>query len=197
VTGADGVPPGPVPPGTTDWDGAAYQDRFDALAARGVDVHGEVDLLMALGPGSVLDAGCGTGRVAAELVRRGVAAVGIDRDASMIATARRTAPHVRFEVLDVAGADLGETFDVVVMAGNVPLFTPVGTQPALVAGCARHLVAGGRLVAGFQLGRGYDLAEYDETCTGLGLVLEDRWSTWDRAPFVEGSAYAVSVHLAP
>ena len=29
------------------------------------------------------------------------------------------------------------TFDVVVMAGNVPLFTPPGTHAAVVAGCAR------------------------------------------------------------
>ena len=36
------------------------------------------------------------------------------------------------------------TFDVVVMAGNVPLFTPPGTQAALVAGCARHVGAGRR-----------------------------------------------------
>ena len=32
---------------------------------------------------------------------------------------------------------------------------------ALLAGCARHLKPGGKLVAGFQLGRGYELDQYD------------------------------------
>ena len=38
-------------------------------------------------PTTVLDAWCGTGRVAVELARRGVRVVGVDVDASMLATA--------------------------------------------------------------------------------------------------------------
>lgn len=190
----DGVPPGDTTPGATEWDGTAYQRRFDALAETGVDVHGEADCVCRLGPHSVLDAGCGTGRVAAELARRGLAVVGIDRDPSMVATARALAPAVEFHVVDVADAHLGRTFDLVVMAGNVPLFTPGGTQGALVAGCARHLAPGGRLVAGFQLGRGYGLDAYDDDCRVAGLVLEHRWSTWDGDDATPGDDYAVSVH---
>ena len=51
----------------TPWDGDEYQRRFDALATAGKDVHGEAAFVMAMEPGSVLDAGCGTGRVAIEL----------------------------------------------------------------------------------------------------------------------------------
>ena len=58
--------------------GAAYDDRFDRLASAGVDVHGEAALVDSYGPGSVLDAGCGTGRVAIELSRRGHPVVGVD-----------------------------------------------------------------------------------------------------------------------
>ena len=76
--------------------------------------------------------------------------------------------------------DLGRTFDVVVMAGNVPLFTPAGTQPALVGGVARHVAPGGVLIAGFSLGRGYSVDDYDADCAAAGLVLDSRWSTWDR-----------------
>jgi len=177
------------------WDGADYQARFDALAAEGVDVHGEVRFVLAFAPGRVLDAGCGTGRVAIELDRRGVETVGVDVDPSMLATARDRAPHLRFEVGDLSRPDLrlGRTFDLVVMAGNVPLFTPPGTQGALVAGCARHLRADGLLVAGFSLDRGYGLAAYDADCRAAGLVLVERWSTWDRDPPGDPS-YAVSVH---
>jgi SAM-dependent methyltransferase len=194
MTAGGGAPADEEPGGLTSWDGDAYQRRFDDLAASGTDVHGEADLVVRLGPSSVLDAGCGTGRVAAELHRRGIEVVGIDRDASMIETARRVAPGVAFSIVDVADADLGRTFALVVMAGNVPLFTPTGTQADLVAGCARHLSAGGMLLAGFQLGRGYPLERYDEHCRAAGLVLEQRWSTWDGSAFTTDADYAVSLH---
>lgn len=194
---ADGIPPSETPPGATAWDGEAYQRRFDELAASGAHVHGEVDFVARFVPGSVLDAGCGTGRVAAELARRGIDVVGIDRDPSMIATARQLAPEVDFRVGDVVDADVGRTVDLVVMAGNVPLFTPEGTQAALVAGCARHLAPGGRLVTGFQLGRGYALARYDDACAAAGLELEARFATWDGDPQGPHDDYAVSVHRRP
>src|SRR5688572_19826070 len=151
-------------PWTGEFDGDRYQERFDALAATGADVHGEANFVMELAPASVLDAGCGTGRVAIELARRGVDVVGVDADASMIATARARAPELEWIEADMATVDLGRRFDVVVMAGNVPLFTPPGTQAALVAGCARHVGAAGRLVAGFQLDGRYGIDAYDAAC---------------------------------
>jgi SAM-dependent methyltransferase len=180
------------------WDGDRYQERFDELAAQGVDVHGEARFVRAFGPRSVLDAGCGTGRVAVELARHGIEVVGADVDPSMLATARRAdAPGVTWVESDLAALDLGRVVDVVVMAGNVPLFTPSGTQPALVAGVARHVRPdGGLLIAGFSLGRGYGVDDYDRHAVAAGLALRERFSTWDRAPFVDGSSdYAVSVHV--
>ncbi|TWP47543.1 class I SAM-dependent methyltransferase [Lentzea tibetensis] len=172
------------------WDGDAYQRRFDELA-RTKDVHGEAAFVRAHQPESVLDAGCGTGRVAIELKRHGIEVVGVDVDASMLATARKREPGVEWIESDLACLDLKRTFDVVVMAGNVPLFTPPGTQAALVKGVARHV--GRLLVAGFSLGRGYGIAEYDEHAAAAGLTLVERFSTWDRAPFGDDQ-YAVSVH---
>ncbi len=179
--------------GQRDWSGDRYQQRFDELAATGADVHGEADFVAGLGPASVLDAGCGTGRVARELARRGVGVVGVDPDPSMIATARQLAPDLTWYLEDMAGLSLGRTFDVVVMAGNVPLFTPASNRDQLVAGCARHLASGGSLVSGFQLDRGYGLDEYDEHCRRAGLTCVERWATWSRNLF-RGGDYAVSVH---
>ena len=72
----------------TSWegDGGTYDRRFEALAQTGQDVHGEADFIEQLvpRPESVLDAGCGTGRVAIELARRGCAVVGVDIDRSML-----------------------------------------------------------------------------------------------------------------
>jgi SAM-dependent methyltransferase len=179
-----------------DWDGDRYQERFDELAASGTDVHGEAGFVAALHPSSVLDAGCGTGRVAIELYRRGIEVVGVDADPSMIATARRLAPHLTWMEADLTDAslDLGLRFELVVMAGNVPLFTADGSQPALVAGCARHLSGSGCLVAGFQIDRGYGLADYDDHCGRVGLVLVERYATWAGDPFTAGGDYAVSIH---
>lgn len=176
------------------WEGDSYQERFDALAASGEDVHGEAGFVSRLSPTSVLDAGCGTGRVAIELARRGVPVVGVDSDGSMLATARSRGPSVTWIRADVTTLDLGQVFDVVVMAGNVPLFTPPGTQAALVAGGARHVAPGGALVVGFQLGRGYEVDEYDVHCAATGLALDGRWSTWAREPFPGDGSYAVSLH---
>jgi hypothetical protein len=39
--------------------------------------------------------------------------------------------------------------------------------------------------------------EYDRHCADQGLTLEERWSTWDRAPFGTGSGHTVSVHRSP
>jgi SAM-dependent methyltransferase len=173
-----------------EWQGDEYQRRFDALAAQGMDVHGEANFVRAYAPASVLDAGCGTGRVGIELARHGIDVVGVDANESMLETARAQAPAVDWVQHDLTTLDLGRTFDVVVMAGNVPLFTPPGTHAALVGGCARHV--GGLLIAGFQLDRGYTLAMYDEHCAAAGLELTERFATWDREPYT-GGAYAVSV----
>jgi SAM-dependent methyltransferase len=183
--------------GGAAWDGDQYQARFDELAAEGKDVHGEASFVSELAPRSVLDAGCGTGRVAIELARRGLEVVGVDNDASMLATARERGPAVTWVESDLTALDLGRAFDVVVMAGNVPLFCAPGTEAELVAGCARHVVPGGALVCGFQLDGRYDLASYDEQCAAAGMDLAERWATWDWDPFPGDGSYAVSVHRKP
>ena len=174
------------------WEGDEYQRRFDELAAQGVDVHGEARFVLQFLPATVLDAGCGTGRIAIELARRGVDVVGVDVDASMLATARGLAPEIDWIFDDLTTFDLGRTFDVVLLAGNVPLFTPPGTQGALVAHCARHVSAKGVLVAGFQLDRGYDLRGFDADAGAAGMAVAHRFATWDGEPFTGGN-YAVSV----
>jgi SAM-dependent methyltransferase len=189
--GPDGPATGP------GFDGASYQARFDALAAGGADVHGEAAFTRRLEPRSVLDAGCGTGRVAIELARHGIDVVGVDVDASMISEARRRAPDLDWRLADLADLDLGRTFDVVVLAGNVPLFTAPGTEAAVLASCARHVAVGGRMVSGFQLGRGHTPQAHDDACAGAGLVAAGRYATWDGDPWDPSSGYAVLVHRRP
>ena len=179
--------------------GDRYDQRFAALEASGHGVHGEADFVAHLAPGSVLDAGCGTGRVAIELARRGIEVVGIDLDDQMLATARTKAPDLTWMAGDLAdpALDLGRRFDVVVAAGNVMIFLTPGTEGAVVAGLARHLESDGSLVVGFQLGPSrLPLEDYDAHARASGLELVERWATWDRQPFAGGD-YAVSVHRRP
>ena len=145
-------------------------------------------------PRSVLDAGCGTGRVAVELARRGVDVVGVDSDPDMIDAARAKSPDLRWILADLAELALPDRFDVVVLAGNVVPYVDADRRAAAVTACARHLAPGGVLVAGFALRPGWPgLADYDGWCADAGLTLADRWATWDRQPYAGGD-YAVSAH---
>lgn len=175
-----------------------YDARWERMAAAGEAVHGEADFLAAFEPPSVLDAGCGTGRVAIELARRGIDVVGVDADADMLERARRKAPHVEWVLADLAALDLGRTFDVVVLAGNVLPFVEPADRAAAVNGCARHLGAGGRLVSGAGLQRGWPtIDELDRWSAGAGLDLEARFAGWGREPWSPGGDYAVTVSRRP
>jgi SAM-dependent methyltransferase len=177
------------------FDVAGYDERWRAMAAAGRDPHGEAGFVQAYGPGTVLDAGCGTGRVGIELARRGIDVVGVDADPEMIAAARAKAPELTWVIADLAELHLPRRFDVVVLAGNVVPYVAAESRGDALAACARHLGPGARLVAGFALRAGWPtLADYDRWCAAAGLALVDRFGTWDREPLAASPRYAVSVH---
>ena len=170
-----------------------YDARWARLEAAGADLHGEADLVMRYAPASVLDAGCGTGRVAVELSRRGVDVVGVDLDPGFVAAARRKAPGIEWHQDDLATVALGRRFDVIVLAGNVMIFLAPGTEAAVLANLAAHLAPGGRLIAGFTLDAArLPLEAFDHAAAVSGLSVIDRFASWDRADF-SGGDYAVSV----
>src|SRR5690606_3562547 len=84
----------------SDW----YVERFRTMAAEGADLEGEARLIDAMvPPGSrILDAGCGPGRTAAALHRRGHIVVGVDADPVLIAAAEEDHPGPRWVVADLA-----------------------------------------------------------------------------------------------
>jgi SAM-dependent methyltransferase len=189
--------PGNLP---DDWD--SWKDRVDltdydrkwaAMAAAGENPHGEADLVTALcGDGPVLDGGCGTGRVAIELDRRGIAVTGVDPDPDMIAAARAKAPALRWVATGLEHLDLPDRFALVVLAGNVIPYA--SDRAGVVAGCAAHLRAGGLLLAGFATQPGWPSPDdHDAWCAAAGLVPVARWATWDRVPW-SGGDYVVALH---
>ena len=170
---------------STRWHGSdaprgdEYDARWQTLAARGANVHGEADLVETLlreeGRTRVLDAGCGTGRVAIELARPRVPVVGVDADVTMLTAARAKAPELCWlegdlaDLSDLQGAPDDE-FDLIVLAGNVVIFLSPGTEGRVLDQLTARLAPGGLLVAGFRLRRGrISLAEYDRLAAAAGL----------------------------
>lgn len=110
-----------------------YVQRWRNLAAQGADIYGEARTAAALAaPGAaILDAGCGTGRVAGHLLEQGYKAVGVDLDEVLIAEAQSVFPGGEWLVGDLATFDYGsltsvsvdptgsDGFDVIISAGNV------------------------------------------------------------------------------
>jgi SAM-dependent methyltransferase len=112
----------------------------------------EVDFLvdaLGLAPGQrVLDVGCGPGRHAHELARRGVAVHGIDISQRFVDLATETAPPgATFERLDARTLAFADEFDAAISLcqGAFGLVLGPGDDAAVVAGMARALRAGGRL----------------------------------------------------
>jgi SAM-dependent methyltransferase len=177
-------------------DLARYDERFRRLAESGHNPHGEADLVASYAPARVLDGGCGTGRVAIELARRGIGVLGVDADPDMISAARAKAPALEWVTADLADLDRPERFDVVVLAGNVVPYIPPERRAQAVAACIAHLAPGGRLVAGFRLRQGWPTPEdHDRWCAAAGAVPEHRFATWERDPYAGGD-YVVAVHRA-
>ena len=117
--------------------GDDYDARWRSLAAAGQNVHGEADLVEALlesGGTSVLDAGCGTGRVAIELAERGLAVTGVDADPGMLA--RRARRPGQLDPRPTCRPRRGATMlRPILLAGNVMIFL----EPGSGRGCHRAL----------------------------------------------------------
>ena len=181
-----------------------YIERFRRMAAEGVDLAGEARMVDAMLPrhARVLDAGCGPGRVGAELNRRGHTVVGVDADPALVEAAEADHPGPRWLVADLAELDLAaqgepEPFDGAVLAGNVMTFVAPGSEPRVLAKVAAHLRTDGFVVIGFGVDRGYALADLDVHAAAAGLVKEHRFATWDLRPWHDDADFAVSVFRRP
>ncbi|WP_110183395.1 class I SAM-dependent methyltransferase [Nocardioides solisilvae] len=174
-----------------------YVERFRTMAAEGADLDGEARMVDAMLPrgARVLDAGCGPGRLAGALARRGHDVWGVDVDPVLVEAAEVDHPGPTYRVADLATLDLGtDPFDLVVSAGNVMLFLAPDTERAVLARLREHLRPGGRLVIGFRRDPdAYTWDRLDADALALGLTRDHRFGTWDLEPWTEESDFAVTV----
>ena len=112
----------------------------------------EVDFLidqLDLAPGErILDVGCGPGRHAHELARRGLVVHGIDISEAFVELARRDAPAgATFARVDARAMPFDAAFDAVICLcqGAFGLMTTAGDDDRVLAGIGRALRPGGRL----------------------------------------------------
>lgn len=125
------------------WDPKLYNDKhaFVWQSAKGL-----LDLLAPQRGESILDLGCGTGHLTAEIAATGARVVGIDRSADMIAEAKAKYPAIDFQVVDATQLKFDQQFDAVF--SNAALHWILDAK-AVVAGIARALKPGGRFIAEF------------------------------------------------
>ncbi|MDP2772480.1 MAG: class I SAM-dependent methyltransferase [Nocardioides sp.] len=177
-----------------------YVERFRSMAAAGADLAGEARLIDAMvGRGSrILDAGCGPGRVGAELAQREHDVVGVDVDPVLIEAATEDHPGPRWIVSDLAELDLAahgipEPFDAIVCAGNVMTFLAPSTRVEVLRRLRGHVSDEGRVAIGFGGGRGYEFSEFLADAGQVGLEPDLLLSTWDLRPWSSDSDFLVAL----
>lgn len=183
-------------PGHSAW----YIERFRSMSAAGEDLAGEARLVDAMAPrgSSILDAGCGPGRVGAFLADAGHEVVGVDIDPALIAAAEEDHPGPRWLVDDLATLDLpargiATGFDVIVCAGNVMTFLAPSTRGAVLTRLRAHLRDGGRIVVGFGTRRGYETREFLTDVRGAGLAPDVLLSSWSLHAFTPDADFLVAI----
>ncbi len=182
------------------WNAMQYDNNFAYVSAYG---RGVVDLLAPRAGERVLDLGCGTGDLAAEIAAGGARVHGVDGDAEMIRTA--VAKHGQaegaptFAVADGHALRVDEPFDAVFSNAALHWMT---RPDEVVAGVYAALRPGGRFVAEFGA-RGNVAALIDGLRTAAaevapGVPVELPWyfpSTAEYATRLENAGFEVhTVH---
>ena len=121
----------------------AYDEAFPTGYASPLERHlvGVLadDLLAEGSTGPVLDIGCGTGHVTADLAQRGLDVVGVDPSAAMLEVARRRHPGLRWVLGDATLTELDP--DVTGVAGILARFSLIHVDPDQMPGILDAWVA--------------------------------------------------------
>ena len=125
----------------TGWDSTLYEESFGIITEFGAGV---VELLAPRPGERIVDLGCGTGGLTAQIAAAGADVLGIDSSEAMIARARELYPELRFEVARGEDFAVEEPVDAVFSSAALHWMWP---PEAVAASVAKALKPGGRFVA--------------------------------------------------
>ena len=167
------------------WDAARYQDRHSFVWRYGANL---LELLDPQPGERILDIGCGTGQLTAEIARRGARVTGLDNSGEMLADARKNFPELEFVLADASRFHFAERFDAVFSNAALHWIKPKQAEGS-VASIAAALRPAGRFVAEFG-GHGNIATVQAALRTVLGPGADDQspWyfpSVGDYAPLLE------------
>src|SRR5262249_38667571 len=128
---------------SAQWDAELYDAKHAFVWEK---ARGLLDWLAPQSGEQILDLGCGTGQLSAEIAASGAQVTGVDRSPEMVAEARKKFPALRFAVSDARALPFTEAFDAVF--SNAALHWIPEARP-VVEGISRTLKPGGRFVAEF------------------------------------------------
>jgi trans-aconitate 2-methyltransferase len=125
---------------SADWDPARYEGSHSFVWEYGADL---VSLLNPQAGERILDVGCGTGHLAAQIAESGAEVLGIDSSPAMIAQARQNFPRLHFQLADVREFHAAEPFDAVFSNAALHWIPEADQAAAAISGA---MCPGGRLV---------------------------------------------------
>lgn len=131
-------------PQVRDWDGASYDRISGTMEALGLEVLARLPLS---GEETVLDAGCGSGRITEALIARLPEghAIGVDQSPSMIESAReRLGPGADLRVVDLTEIEIEQPVDAILSTAT---FHWIADHDLLFRRLRAVLRPGGRMAA--------------------------------------------------
>jgi trans-aconitate 2-methyltransferase len=166
-----------------EWDSAAYHRLSDPQFGWALKVLGKLDVQRIPGNAHILDAGCGTGRVTAELLRRlpHCRVIAVDASENMVRQARLTleefGDRVQIQQCDLLEIPYCETFDLVF---STAVFHWIKDHDRLFAALFRALKRGGAMLA--QCGGGPNLKKVRDRAQQLISTepFQRYFQSWDK-----------------
>jgi len=157
---------------TNKWNAKDYADNSTAQLSWAKELISKLNLQ---GNESLLDIGCGDGKITASIANTlpDGCAVGIDRIESMIKHAKDqfSLPNLSFYAMDATKISLKEKFDI---AFSNAVLHWVHDHKSVLTSLKNHLTSNGKIL--FQMG-GYGNAE-DIQAVINGLITSDQWQEY-------------------
>lgn len=149
------------------WNSTLYDQKHDFVAKYGEEL---LTFLPENPAQAILDLGCGTGTLTAQLAARGSRVVGVDSARTMVERAKAQYPELTFEVCDALALPFEGEFDVVF---SNAVFHWIADHDTLLENVKKALKPGGQLICEFGGAGNIAVVEqaFNRACEEMGLAV--------------------------